>query len=251
MEFYVYAWTRPDTGAVFYIGKGHGKRDVSPKANPIFKKIVAKLKAAGMQPTIARIHENLSEPMAFEMEREEILRFGRIDLGTGTLANLTAGGEGPSGLVHSEKTRRMRSASLLGKPKSEEHRANISAAATGRTKTPEHIEKIASQARGRKASADTLAKMSASQSGKVLSASHRSKIALASIASPPRQTNKSSFKGVWFDAERNKFSVSIRYNGKLTRVGRFGDAGTAARAYDAAAISAFGAGCYTNFAQQS
>ncbi|RWX22083.1 hypothetical protein EHH54_39465 [Rhizobium leguminosarum] len=249
MEFYVYAWTRPDTGHVFYVGKGHGKRDKSPKANPIFKRIVAKLKAAGLLPIISRIHENLSEAEAFSHEMEEILRFGRIDLGTGTLANLTAGGEGPAGVVHSEETRQKRSRSLLGKVKSQEHRDNISAAVTGRVKTPEHLEKIARKRRGTKASEETLAKMSASQSGKKLSELHRKKIALASISSPPRSNNKTTYKGVWYDAGRDKFSVSVRCNGKLLRVGRFGDAETAARAYDEAAIKLLGEDCYTNFAR--
>ena len=44
-DYYVYAWRRPDTGEIFYIGKGRLRRDSCLKRhNAIFMEIVSKLK---------------------------------------------------------------------------------------------------------------------------------------------------------------------------------------------------------------
>ena len=41
-EFYTYFHTRNDTGKVFYVGKGKGRRAHEPGRNPHWKNIVAK-----------------------------------------------------------------------------------------------------------------------------------------------------------------------------------------------------------------
>lgn len=60
-DFYVYAWRRPDTGDIFYIGKGRGKRANTPKKhNSMFMRIVAKLERSGLEPAIEFIATNLT-----------------------------------------------------------------------------------------------------------------------------------------------------------------------------------------------
>ena len=60
--------------------------------------------------------------------------------------------------------------------------------------------------------------------------------------------NKSGFKGVSFDAQREKWFASLTIKRKQKNLGRYATPEDAARAYDAACIAAFGVGnCYLNF----
>lgn len=198
--FYVYRWIRPDTGAVFYVGKGCFVRDVQPKKhNKIFTRIVAKLEHMGIATQVERILDGLTEPEAFEIERAEIAKHGRIDKGTGTLANMTDGGEGATGVVRSAETRAKLSASLkgnrnmVGRTLNQDSRAKIGATKIGnayflgKTHTPEARAKIADGARGnknmlgKKRSPETIAKMSLALTGRVISEETRRKLSIANI----------------------------------------------------------------------
>jgi hypothetical protein len=155
-DYYVYAYLRGEdtnhgkAGDPVYIGKGSGRRAysmnrrVKPPENPAHTVFPG---------------QNLTEGEAFELERTLIAVYGRIDLGTGCLANLTEGGEGASGNVQSEGTLAKLSAIRKGKKHSPETiakiaennrirvisdqtRANMSAARKGRKPSPEAVEKL-------------------------------------------------------------------------------------------------------------
>jgi len=98
--FYTYLWLRED-GTPYYVGKGSGKRAfvVHPLRGKIYK-----------APPAERIviYYAKSEQDAFETEVALIWYYGRKDLGTGILRNLTDGGENPptaTGRILSEKHR--------------------------------------------------------------------------------------------------------------------------------------------------
>lgn len=85
----------------FYVGKGKGRRmkehlcpsrrsDCSIKNN-IINKIIDTCQE---KPIHYKIYENLSPEDADDIETEVVNFFGRIDLGTGILANMTDGGKG-------------------------------------------------------------------------------------------------------------------------------------------------------------
>jgi hypothetical protein len=78
MTFYTYLWLRDD-GSPYYVGKGRGKRAFR-KGCPPHNRIV--------------VQEWSDETTAFAYERYQIDFWGRKDLGTGILRNMTDGGEG-------------------------------------------------------------------------------------------------------------------------------------------------------------
>lgn len=103
--FYTYLHRRNDTGAVFYIGKGSGRRARSSSSRSRhWRAIVAR---HGYTTEICA--EWPDEAQAFAHEVFLISVF--LDMGH-TIINHTAGGEGVSGLRHSQATRLRLSASI-------------------------------------------------------------------------------------------------------------------------------------------
>lgn len=239
-DFYVYAWRRPDTDAVFYIGKGRGRRAKEPKRNPFFTNVVAKLNRIGLEPTIEYLHTGLSEVDAFRLERAEIAACGRREFG-GTLVNLTDGGEGGAGLVIGLETRTKMSQAHKGRTHTPDARAKMSAAGLGRKHSQETRAKLSAATRNR--TSETLAKLSATMAGRTHAPETRSRMSSSQRMAPPR----GDFKGISFDKKRCKWSAQIKASGKTSHLGRFLTPEAAARAYDKAAFKAYGAECYLNF----
>ena len=86
-NFLVYMYMRKD-GTPYYVGKGRPNRLYDPcgKACPTPPK-----------DRIVIYQEKLDEKTAFSLERELIAKYGRKDIGTGILRNLSDGGEESSG----------------------------------------------------------------------------------------------------------------------------------------------------------
>ena len=92
-RFYTYAYLREDR-TPYYIGKGIKDRIHNPLHNSIH-----------LPPKERRLFlkQNLTEEEAFKHEIYMIFVFGRKDLGTGILRNMTSGGQGVSGRIVSEE----------------------------------------------------------------------------------------------------------------------------------------------------
>lgn len=191
-RFYVYLYRDPRRGKYnqpLYVGKGTARRraDIHWKRaaeNEVLRRILDKIKADGLQPLVEIVAWFDVEDDAFALEKALIARFGRLSEKTGTLANLTGGGEGLSGMRLSVETRAKIGAANRGRaqtpeaiakiratlkakpPRSEGWRANLSAALTGKKKSPEHRAKIVAMITGRKPSAAAREKMRKARLGK-------------------------------------------------------------------------------------
>jgi hypothetical protein len=154
--YYVYAYLRQD-GTPYYIGKGHDNRAWNWHRNiPVPKD----------KKRIVMLETNLTELGAFAIERRMILWYGRKDIGTGILRNMSDGGEGVTGYTHTAETRAKLSKISKGKVNSAETRAKISAAQKGRVLSKETRAKISEANRTRTVTDETRAKMSATRKGR-------------------------------------------------------------------------------------
>ena len=111
--FYVYEYLRDD-GSPYYIGKGMHNRAYSSHRRENGLELLPKDKSK-----IKIIKENLTENEAHILEIKLIKLYGRKDLGTGILRNMTDGGEGATGRIyrHSDDTKNKISNALKGKKK--------------------------------------------------------------------------------------------------------------------------------------
>lgn len=106
----VYRHIRLDKNQVFYVGIGENKKRAYHRRNrtPHWKKIADK----GYEVEI--LFENLTWEQACEKEKEFITLYGRKNLSTGTLVNLTDGGEGVLNIVRSDEWKEQRSKAMKG-----------------------------------------------------------------------------------------------------------------------------------------
>lgn len=109
---YIYKDPRPTKNQqVVYVGKGTGDRawyhwKKRVRGNKGFGAFLALLRQEKLEPIIEIAREGLEEAEAFYEEMKLIEVYGRRDLGTGTLFNLTDGGEGLAGVIRTDEWRK-------------------------------------------------------------------------------------------------------------------------------------------------
>ena len=142
-KFYVYQLRDPRSELPFYVGKGFGRRawshikeiDYSHKSNTI-----QKILREGYEVQVEILQDNMTEDSAFELEIQLISKYGRRDLGTGCLTNLTSGGEGSSGRILSEESKNRHKAACKAAMQKPETKSRISANSKGRIVSEETRE---------------------------------------------------------------------------------------------------------------
>jgi hypothetical protein len=169
MHYYTYAYLREDN-TPYYIGKGKEDRIYSKQKN---------IKPPKDKSRVIYLKQNLTEEEAFKHEIYMIFILGRKDLGTGILHNRTNGGEGASGCIPSEETKRKLSEANKGKILSEETRKKIGEASKGKTVSEETKRKMSEAGKGHIVSEETKRKMSEAGKGHIVSEETRAKYSAA------------------------------------------------------------------------
>lgn len=173
---YVYLLCRPN-GEPFYVGVGSGKRifnheRVAPSRRQEAKyDIINEIIEVGevVKYSIVGFFDDWYE--AAVEERRLIAFYGRVDIGTGILANRTNGGQGIAGIKwHLSEARKDGQRRAVEKRRgwrhSEESKAKIGAAHKGRKCSADNIEKTNSANRGKKRSDEQRARMSEAAKGR-------------------------------------------------------------------------------------
>jgi hypothetical protein len=158
--YYVYKYLRQD-GTPYYVGKGKGDR-------AWYKGKHERINLPEDKERIVIVEENLTEEQAFNLERELIKKYGRKDLGTGILRNLTEGGEGAAGFrpgrPPQERIDRI-AASNRGQPRSAETKEKQSKIKIGTKQSEEHKQNKANKIKGIKRSEELKKQWSESKKG--------------------------------------------------------------------------------------
>ncbi len=219
-RFYTYAYLREDR-TPYYIGKGTKYRIYEKGGRPCSK---PKNKSR-----VIFLKQNLTEEEAFKHEIYMIGVFGRRDLGTGILRNKTNGGDGTSGRVLTEETKKKISISNKGKTgsngfKGKQHSIEAKTAIsnskrgtigtfTGKTHSEETRKKISNARKGKPLSEEHKRKVGDAFRGKKITEEHKIKISQSKMGTKHSEETKlkcgikNKGKKWWTDGIHCKFMI--------------------------------------------
>ncbi len=155
MRYYVYQLRLTHSATPFYIGKGCRYRknshlsESSLRRQSLKNSIIKKALNDGTEILSEILFSGLSEDDALNKEKELIAFYGRRDIGTGILANHTDGGDGMTGWIVSNETRKKIGRASSGRIASTLARERMSKAQTGKKHAEETKRKMSASRRGK------------------------------------------------------------------------------------------------------
>jgi hypothetical protein len=167
-KYYLYRHIRLDKNKPFYIGIGTKQNRPHPhmkseyrrafetnrKESYIWNNITSKT-----QYEVEILFESDDYEFIKEKEKEFIKLYGRIDLKTGTLANMTDGGDGIIGYTPSKEKIERHKLFMIGKKQSEEQKQKRIQSRKGYRHSEETKLKISNSHKGKKVSKDHIEKL--------------------------------------------------------------------------------------------
>lgn len=109
-KYCVYIHKKKTDGEVFYVGKGIETRPYNTKHRSDWWIRIEKKYGRDVE----IITDGLTNDEAIQLEIKTIAKYGRLNLGTGTLCNMTDGGEGGFGLKHTDESKKLMSEAAMG-----------------------------------------------------------------------------------------------------------------------------------------
>lgn len=144
---YVYCHKRKDINQFFYIGIGsdnsYKRANEKTRRSIFWKRITDKYEYE-----VIILYDNISFAECKNLEIELIKKYGRIDIGTGVLCNLTDGGDGTKNKIFTEEYRKKLSISAKKRDNSEAYKRMMAGRKLYKI-TEEHREKIRASSRNR------------------------------------------------------------------------------------------------------
>lgn len=208
-QFYMYVYRDPSrNNEPIYVGKGQGRRaykHLKRKDKHPFTHRLQLMKRNGVEPDI-QILPCESEEFALLAEEEAIDKFGRKDLGSGTLLNLTDGGEGISN--PSAETRKKISEAQKGE---NNHNYGKSPSAVTRQKNSGAHKGENNPNYGKSASDETRNKMSDAHKGKSHSAETRNNMSVSK-----KGENNAMYGTAHSAASKQKISDTLKSKPRVT-----------------------------------
>ena len=202
-SYYVYAHYKSN-GTIFYVGKGKGYRAWVESPGQRSKLWLRTAEKHGL--TVKIWAENLTNQQALDMEKEWIQLYGRVNIKTGPLVNLTDGGDGGNGIKGKHHY-------MYGKTPSVETRKKISVRNMGEFNhnygkiTPEKTkQRIRESLLNRHILDEERKKMSESRKGVIV---------------PARKTGKSGHRYIYYHNKRNNYRLIIMLDSVPTYYGSF------------------------------
>lgn len=221
-KHYVYLYIDPSKNEPIYVGVGCGVRwskHLTRKDKHPFTHRLNSMRAAGVQPTIIFLQENISREQALLIEIEEISKIGRKNLGQGPLLNLTDGGDGCNN--PSAGTRQKMSISQTGKKQNKDMVEKRSAKLCGKARPQHVIDALIRANSGAKRSLESCQKMSLSKIGVRLSEDHKQNISKSLLGHPVSDETKmklsNSIKG-YKHSNESRHKMSIMRMGKPSMI---------------------------------
>ena len=101
--FYVYTYRSLTSNNIIWVGKGKATRYLDHIKGRSCNRILKAHIKRGEKYDIQLVEQNMTEQAALKLETQLIKHYGRVCNNTGTLYNLTTGGEGQSGSVYTER----------------------------------------------------------------------------------------------------------------------------------------------------